>query len=85
MYMELKRLDDLRRSELAQVTTAFYAIGQLKSAWAGHLRIRGVEKALDACTHHIPGDWNYKESCRQPDQDHGRRAPAQITGALKRP
>jgi hypothetical protein len=49
-------------AELGQVTTPFYAIGQLKSARAGYLRIRGFHTALESCTDaHGPWDWNYKE------------------------
>ncbi len=62
MYLELKRLDNLRASELPQVATPFYAVGQLKSARAGYLRIRGFEAALESCTDpHTPFDRNFRE------------------------
>lgn len=52
MYLELKRLDTLKASELPQVATPFYAVGQLKSARAGYLHIRGFEEAWKSCTGH---------------------------------
>jgi hypothetical protein len=35
MFVELKRIEDLRVGELAQVTTPFYAVGALRDAQAG--------------------------------------------------
>jgi hypothetical protein len=62
MFMELKRLADLRSSELGQVTAPFYAVGQLKNARAGYTRIRGFETAWESYTdHHGPWDWNHRE------------------------
>ena len=70
MYMELKSPETLREEELAHVTTPFYAVGQLKSAWHSPYRIRGFDAALAACTdrHHRHGDYQrhgFERLCTQ--------------------
>jgi hypothetical protein len=61
MYMELKPPEALRADELAHVTTPFYAVSQLKTAWLGHgAHIRGYDKALEACTDPQHQHWDYQ-------------------------
>ena len=55
--MTLKPIDTLHQDELEQVTTPFYALGQLKSARQGHSRIQGFDSAWEICTNNY-GSWD---------------------------
>ena len=63
MFIELKRLNDLRAAELPQVAAPWFAISWLKNAQSGYCHIRGFSDAWETCIqeqdphrHH----WNHR-------------------------